>query len=376
MKKILLGTTAIVAAGMIVSAPAAFAAEKIKLSVGGYMEQWFGYVSNDDAVGQDYSGFDQKSDSEIHFKGSTKLDNGLKIGVNVQLEANQNNGDQIDESYMTISHKSFGSIDIGSENSVQYRMHYAPSEFGIGINSGDQTAWTATVADAEGDRISEGGAFRQPFGATYVEPVGANDSEKISWFSPRVEGIQLGLSYSPDTNQDNNGAINRDTANTDLVMAAVNFNKTFDGTNVGASLGYGTVTSGVAGSGEEASAVNAGVRVSSGGYQIGVSYANFEDSGGNSGAGMNVGTSYKSGPWGVSLNYFHGERDGTGSGATLDGEATMDTIFLSGKYAMGPGITAAGTIGHSSLSSDDADLDASVDSAEATYVVVGMRVSF
>jgi len=375
MKKILLGTTAIVAAGMIVSAPAAFAAEKIKLSVGGYMEQWFGYVSNDDAAGQDYSGFDQKSDAEIHFKGSTKLDNGITVGVNVQLEANQNNGDQIDESYMTIK-GSFGSIDIGSENSVQYRMHYAPSEFGIGINSGDQTAWTATVADAEGDRISEGGAFRQPFGSTYVEPVGANDSEKISWFSPRVEGIQLGLSYSPDTNQDNNGAINRDTANTDLVMAAVNFNKTFDGTNVGASLGYGTVTSGVAGSGEEASAVNAGVRVSSGGYQIGVSYANFEDSGGNSGAGMNVGTSYKSGPWGVSLNYFHGERDGTGSGATLDGEATMDTIFLSGKYAMGPGITAAGTIGHSSLSSDDADLDASVDSAEATYVVVGMRVSF
>ena len=91
---------------------------------------------------------------------------------------------------------------------------------------------------------------------------------------------------------------------------------------------------------------------------------------------MNVGTSYKSGPWGVSLNYFHGERDGTGSGATLDGEATMDSIFLSGKYAMGPGITAAGTIGHSSLSSDDADLDASVDTAEATYVVVGMRVSF
>ncbi|MBT6307263.1 MAG: porin, partial [Rhodospirillaceae bacterium] len=40
MKKILLGSTAIVAAGMIVSAPSAIAAEKLKLSVGGYMEQW------------------------------------------------------------------------------------------------------------------------------------------------------------------------------------------------------------------------------------------------------------------------------------------------------------------------------------------------
>ena len=374
MKKILLGTTAIVAAGMIVAAPTAFAAEKIKLSVGGYMEQWFGYTSSDDAAGQDYSGLDQKSDSEIHFKGSTKLDNGISVGVNVQLEANQNNGDQIDESYMTIK-GGFGSIDIGSENSVQYRMHYAPSEFGIGINSGDQTAWSSTVKDAEGDQISEGGAFRQPFGSTYVEVLGANDSEKISWFSPRVEGIQVGLSYSPDTNQDSNGSINRDDSNTDLVMAAVNFNKTFDGTNVRASLGLGTVTSDDGG-GDNASAMNAGIGVSSGGYTIGLSYANFEDSGANSGAGMNVGTSYSSGPWGVSLNYYHGEKDGTGAGSTLDGNATMDSVFLSGKYAMGPGITANGTIGHSSLSSDDADLDASVDSSSSTYVVVGMRVSF
>ena len=42
MKKVLLGSTAIVAAGMIASAPSAFAAEKMKLSVGGYMEQCIG----------------------------------------------------------------------------------------------------------------------------------------------------------------------------------------------------------------------------------------------------------------------------------------------------------------------------------------------
>ena len=47
MKKILLGTTAIVAAGMI-AAPSADAADKIKLSVGGYMNQWFGYTTADD----------------------------------------------------------------------------------------------------------------------------------------------------------------------------------------------------------------------------------------------------------------------------------------------------------------------------------------
>ena len=68
MKKILLGSTALVAAGMIASAPAS---AKMKLSVGGYMEQWVGYVSQDDVGTADYSGVDVKSDSEVHFKGMT-----------------------------------------------------------------------------------------------------------------------------------------------------------------------------------------------------------------------------------------------------------------------------------------------------------------
>ena len=95
MKKVLLGSTALVAAGMIASAPAS---AKMKLSVGGYMEQWVGYVSQDDVGTADYSGVDVKSDSEVHFKGMTKLDNGMSVGVNMQLEGN-GGGDTIDESY-------------------------------------------------------------------------------------------------------------------------------------------------------------------------------------------------------------------------------------------------------------------------------------
>src|SRR3546814_15132709 len=64
------------------------------------MEQWFGYSSVDDRAGRDLDGFNHTSDSEIHFVGSTTLDNGIEFGVNVQLEANTNSGDQIDESYL------------------------------------------------------------------------------------------------------------------------------------------------------------------------------------------------------------------------------------------------------------------------------------
>ena len=374
MKKILLGSTAIVAAGMIASVPSADAASKMKLGVGGYMEQWFGFTSGDDGVAQDYSGFSTVSDGEIHFKGKTKLDNGITVGVNVQLEAQQG-GDQIDEQYMTVS-GGFGQIIIGDENSAMYKMHYAPSDFGIGTNSGDVTSWNKPVSDAEGDSIAMGGHYRAPFGATYIEPNAVNDSAKISYFTPRVSGFQLGLSYAPDGSQDNNGLPNRDTTNTDYIMVGANFVQKMGGMSVGISGGYGTVTDAAAG-GVEPEATSFGIKMGMGGVSAGVSYANYSDHGNADAEGINAGIAYSSGPMGVSVNYYHGEKDGNnGDAATLDGQAERDVIHLSAKYAMGPGVTLAGTLGHAVYSSDDADIDNSVDESASTYVVMGLKVSF
>jgi len=374
MKKILLGSTAIVAAGMIASVPSADAASKMKLGVGGYMEQWFGFTSGDDGVAQDYSGFSTVSDGEIHFKGKTKLDNGITVGVNVQLEAQQG-GDQIDEQYMTVS-GGFGQIIIGDENSAMYKMHYAPSDFGIGTNSGDVTSWNKPVSDAEGDSIAMGGHYRAPFGATYIEPNAVNDSAKISYFTPRVSGFQLGLSYAPDGSQDNNGLPNRDTTNTDYIMVGANFVQKMGGMSVGISGGYGTVTDAAAG-GVEPEATSFGIKMGMGGVSAGVSYANYSDHGNADAEGINAGIAYSSGPMGVSVNYYHGEKDGNnGDAATLDGQAERDVIHLSAKYAMGPGVTLAGTLGHAVYSSDDADIDNSVDESASTYVVMGLKVGF
>ena len=193
MKKVLLGTTAIVAAGMIASSPAS-AAEKISAKVGGYMEQWIGYATVDQSGStRDIDGFDIKSDSEIHFTGMTTLYNGIEFGVNVQLEANSNSGDQIDESYLIVK-GSFGEINLGDENSAMYKMHYSPTDYGISLNSGDQVDWAAV----NGSGITSGGYFRAPYGSTYVEPSAANDSTKLTYYTPRVSGFQAGVSYGPN----------------------------------------------------------------------------------------------------------------------------------------------------------------------------------
>ena len=381
MKRILLGSTAIVAAGMIVSAPSAIAAEKMKLKVGGYMEQWFGYVSADDVDGQDYGGFDIKSDAEIHFKGKTKLDNGISIGVNVQLEASQN-GDQIDEAYMEVG-GGFGKIIVGDENSAMYKMHYAPSDFGIGLNSGDVTSWNKTITDASGDKINNGSSSRAPFGATYIEPDAVNDSTKISYFTPRFgfvgngNGFQLGLSYAPDGTQDSNTLPNRDAVNSDYVMVGANFKQKMGAMSVGISGGYGTVTDQPEGDTVEPEAMSFGIKLGMGGLSGGVSYANFSDHGDKDAEGINAGVAYAQDAWGVSLAYFHGEKDGDNGGvAPINNQAESDVIHLSGKYALGPGVTFKGTLGHSEYTSKDVDLDNTVDEVSATYLVMGLKVGF
>ena len=120
MKKVLLATSAIVAAGFITTASAA----EWSSSVNGY---WFvGAAVSDSDDNQD--GFGVLRDGEIHFKASLKADNGLTFGSRVELES-FTSGDQIDENYATIG-GSFGTVMIGSNDDASYNSHvgtiYAP----------------------------------------------------------------------------------------------------------------------------------------------------------------------------------------------------------------------------------------------------------
>lgn len=367
MKKILLGTTAIVAAGMI-AAPSADAAEKLKVSVGGYMEQWFGYTSSEDKDSTtDQEGFAMVSDAEISFSGMTALDNGISVGVNVQLEANSNSGDQIDESYMIIK-GNFGEINLGSENSALYKMNYGPTDYGIGINSGDQSAWVKKPSSISG------GMFRSPFGSTNVEAARTNDSEKLTYYTPRIEGFQLGVSYIPESGQDDNGTVDRNAEVTDGLAIGANFKRDFGNFNFAVSGGYGTFTDGPDGQ-DDPSAWAAGVKIGMGGFSLGASYAGSEGTtAADENEGYAVGGAYASGPWGVSLNYFHGERDGATTAGVLDGQAEHDTFTLNGKYALGPGVTAAATLGYTEFTTEDTG--ETNNEADGTYFVVGMKLSF
>ena len=103
MKKVLLGTSALLGAGLV--AGPACAADGIKLSVGGYFRTAYMVNFDDDDEGEpgnetNTDGF--FSDSEIYFRGSTTLDNGLEVGARVELEG-ETDSDQIDEAWVFFS---------------------------------------------------------------------------------------------------------------------------------------------------------------------------------------------------------------------------------------------------------------------------------
>ncbi len=241
MKNTLLCTTALAMTGIAGAANAVeISAGALSMNVSGYYTTTLAITSVDTGAtlaGADFDGFDIQTNAEIWFKPSLTLDNGIKIGVDVQLEAGSNtNGDQIDESYITVS-GDFGKVIIGSENSVGYKMTVAaPDVSHIFAQSSSLTAfvpYSSTTAGAD--------LFRGTLGTTYIENNRINDSARISYFSPRFSGLQLGISYARDAGQVN-GPVNNNATTTDYIDIAANYSGSFGGVDVNASARYGTAS--------------------------------------------------------------------------------------------------------------------------------------
>ena len=223
---------------------------------------------------------------------------------------------------------------------------------------------------------ASGGFYRSPFGSTNAEPARANDTEKVTYFTPRIEGFQLGLSYLPDNKEDNNGARDSNVELTDGYAVGLNFKRDFDGDfDLAMSLGYGAFTDGVADQ-DDPTAFSAGIKLGFGGFSLGGSYATSEGvNDDHEESGFNIGAAYATGPWGFSINYFHGDSDGVRNGDVITNDGDHDSFTVNGKYTFGPGVTAAATLGHTEISTDNT-ASGTNDDIDGTYFVVGVKLSF
>ena len=228
MMRYLLGGTALTIVFGVFGTNPVTATENIKLGLGGYWKAFIVAGSEGDrssaASNQRSHGFGHES--EIYFKGKTVLDNGIKIGVKVELEA-ETSTDQIDESFIYMS-GGFGRMEFGSRDSAPNLMFVGAQ----GPIEGQDGVLDASIVNAT---LGDAGAPDPAVGIS-------GDSDKITYFTPRINGLQVGFSYSPDGgSEDDAAALSRDNdpgEQSEILEVGINYVGGFGGGEVAISGGY------------------------------------------------------------------------------------------------------------------------------------------
>lgn len=342
-RKLLLGTTALVAGG-VVAADMAEAADPLRLEVRGYRNEAFGIVAAEsDVFDENFNNTNYRSDGEIHFRGSTTLDNGIEVGVRVELEAFTNNDDgtfdQVDENYVFLE-GGFGRLTLGSDDPAPYIQAVVAPNVGAPINSGWLSDFIPNPGSAEDGNLDfETGDFS-------TTPEISADDNMVTYFSPRFAGFQLGVSYIPDVQNDGDGL--NSTADDDDrhhgIAAGLNFTRSFGGIDIAAAGGIQYVDE-ADGAGtsetEEETNYNFGLNVGFGGFTVGGSVGIVdEDDASDDGYTWDIGASYETGPWGVSGTFVMGEREGD---PTNNDEDESIGLAAAVSYVLGPGVKTSFT---------------------------------
>ena len=273
------------------------------ISVSGFFFHDTHFISQD--MDTDRGSVAHHTDAEVLFNMNGELENGLKIGGRVELEALQG-GDQIDETYLIVS-GAWGGVRFGMSNSERYRATWSVAGPNVAhaVSSGVQTEWLANPGGV-------GGFFRQPLGSAHTDI--SNDDPAISYFSPRFNGFRFTATHRP-TVQQTGGTNIRWADETMDYTNAVDVSADYSGDigGIGVTLMAGgasaSASDGAGACGEDDyQAVNGGIRLSAMGFSVGGILSDVDDEQRcGSGTAMHFGASYGQGPWAISVTAHDGD---------------------------------------------------------------------
>ena len=344
MRKALLSTTALVAAGLLVTSVAyadeheemAEPVEPISVSLGGYYHSALIVVANDEDNDRGH-GFQQ--DIELEVAGETTLDNGITVGVRVRIEGDRSftrvGDSNTDESEVSLS-AGFGRIAYGNvEGAAQLGTIWSPGNAFGGVKS----AWFGSSVPG------------------WTTGAMGEDSLKLSYYSPAFNGVSFGVSYAPeDTVSTRPGRLNDEAGEYgEGIQSALNYAVDVMGGSFGANVGYETYAS--EDGGDDATATRFGASLSI--DQITVAGA-VQTRSAISAAGdqtiSDVGVGWSQGPLSLHVSYGSHEND-TGANTVINGAGAG--------YNLGPGIDFAAQFNMVESGSD-----------ESTEVLLGTFISF
>jgi hypothetical protein len=355
MKKILMSSTALL--GAAVAATPAHAADGIKLSLGGFFRTAVLYNVDDHGkndLGNKKYNDGIFSDGEIYFLGKTTLDNGLTVGARVELEAEQS-GDQIDAAYAYFQ-GGFGEVRIGSTNGALGAMCVTPvgGTTNFGAFSQDQVINNAYAGFSAGVCNSIDG-FRGS---------GASDkSQKIVFISPNFGGFQLSASWAPNGNKESSQVTGfhsgmptvEDGEQRNVVDAYATYAHDFSSWSLswGGGGSWTLSNGGNAPSHNKGAAYQTGLNLTFGSFSVGAAGEYYKNSlaADQDAFVVGGGAAYNVDAWTVGVQYSYGDFEFAGPNI----DRRINTVALTGKYDLGPGISLDATAQYAWVNADKGD---------------------
>jgi outer membrane protein OmpU len=372
MKKVLLGTTALLGVGTV--AGAAQASDGIKLDVGGFFQTVYQGVFDNKDEGHfgDHRNLDRfLHNAEVHFKGETTLDNGLTVGAQIELEG-ENANDQIDKAFVYWS-GGFGRIQIGSQDGPIAACPVFPPGATANFSGFSPASWGSN----------------DPRGSNSVCSDTVSNSQSIKYTTPTFYGFQLILAYQPSANAEDYTQVGVNgsgtptspdgTAHHNFAAYATysyaaddwsinwggggswqgKFNQV-DGVNDGKSANYQTA-----------------LTVTFGGFAVGGIFEYYDNGGDDNNAWVaGGGASYGVDAWTVGIQGSHGtfNASSAGGGNGDGGHDSLNRVILTGSYEMGPGVLLDAELGYTWF--DDTSDAANNDNDDYSAFDIGIGSKF
>jgi hypothetical protein len=391
MRKILLGTTAVIGAALL-GATAAQAQTAPTVRVGGFL-QVLGHYINDDADEPNGAGtgagggnlntrdnFDFRTELEVVVSVAGKAANGLGYGAVIELQNDGGNGGNTnidtDEAYIFVTSPTLGSIRFGEEDSAASLLAVRHPSV---ANSG---------SDGDFDDMSGGNSLM-----TGIND--GNDATKIIYLSPQFFGFDFGASYAAngfEGDRANAGASSqRDrTGLTDEIAGAIRYRGSFG--NVGLAAAFGAMRANAAEltgggatitpSNRDITAYTLGASIAAFGITFGGEYMFGSYSGGAVGRAplaanrddsshYVLGATYVSGPFQVGAWFGQAQQD---NGPTAS-DRKQTGYGVGVVYNLAPGLDTFANYGH--LSDENVAGTAFANSTrELDSFIAGLRLAF
>lgn len=367
MKKFLIGTSALVGAALIA---ATAQAEDPKVVVGGVFDFQAGHVSEDNDAGRRAYGF--RNDSEVNLSVHGKADNGLGYGAVMDLEADvtadaDSEGLNAARTYLFLD-GSFGRVEMGSNTGAAEALAVEADSIAR-ATGGIDGAWSY-FATATGANFINNAALPAEHGSTAsFGDESTYNADKITYYSPRFSGFQVGASLTPDL-EDRGQSVTRIDSTTgfgDILEAGLNYEGKFDTVGLAAAF-TGEMGDADTAAVEDLRAWNIGTVLSFSGFSLAGSYGDWSDSGNANNSDSDyytLGGAYDFGPFGASVTWL----DSNVEVAGVDND--FQNLVIGADYSLAPGLTP-----YAEVSFFDADAAGAALDNEGTILLLGTELAF